>query len=91
MGIRLKIKKKYSYDGGVDSFGYLANDASNFPFLAGAGSGTPKYLAFVLVEDKGDRVGTLASMGAGMVLHTIVGFIILETATATVVTKYECP
>ena len=91
VGDQVKIKKKYSYDGGVDSFGYLANDASNFPFLAGAGSGTPKYLAFVLVEDKGDRVGTLASMGAGMVLHTIVGFIILETATATVVTKYECP
>tara|TARA_R100000231_G_C5329661_1_gene165925 strand:+ start:3266 stop:4444 length:1179 start_codon:yes stop_codon:yes gene_type:complete len=74
VGDKVKINRKSNYDGGVSSFGVFAKDF---------GTGSPKYLAATLLEDKGDRQGV-------MTLFTIVGFIVIETATATVVTKYEC-
>ena len=76
-GDKIKIKKNYTYDGGVSSLGYIANPA---PFR----SEPAKYWALGL----GRRVSTCS----GICLDkTIVGFIVVEIATAEVVTKYSCP
>ena len=76
IGDKVKILKNYTYDGGTDSFAFYANPPSFQTEPA-------KYLAFVL----GQRISTCL----GVCLDkTIVGFIVIEIATATVVEKYEC-
>ena len=76
-GDKIKIKKNYTYDGGVSSHGSIANVP---PFR----SEPAKYWALGL----GRRVSTCS----GICLDkTIVGFIVIEIATAEVVTKYSCP
>ena len=75
-GDKVKLRKNYTYDGGVDSFVFYANPPS-------FQSEPAKYLALALGERTSTCVGVCFD-------KTIVGFIVIEIATATVVVKYNC-
>ena len=76
-GDKVKLRKNYTYDGGTDSFAFYGNPP--------VGQSEPaKYFVLALGERTSTCIGVCLD-------KTIVGFIVIETATAEVVTKYSCP
>ena len=76
VGDKTKLSKRFTYDGGVDSFTIHGNPAV-------FGYPNAKYMSMAL--------GEAACIGSGICTeYTIVGWIVIEIATATVVQRYNC-
>ena len=80
VGDKTKFSKSFTYDGGVDSFIFHGK-----PFV---GQESAKYMPMALGE------AACFKVGGGFIGicqdYTIVGWIVIELATATVVQRYNC-
>jgi len=81
VGDKTKFSKGLTYDGGVDSFIFHGK-----PFV---GQESAKYMPMALGEAACFKVGGGGFTGICQD-YTIVGWIVIEIATATVVQRYNC-